>query len=133
MLFLRQFLSPLIYVLIAAAMISLALGEVRDAIFILIVLLANGLVGTVQEYSAATRLQRLRKLENPSADVIRDGRRRTLAARDLVPGDYVLLEAGNRVPADMRLHEADDLRCDESLLTGEPDPVAKQAGRRRIR
>lgn len=126
-LFLRQFLSPLIYVLLAAAAVSLALGEVRDATFILIVLIANGLVGTIQEYSAGHAAAALRKLENPQAVVIRDGLRQKIAARDLVPGDLVRLEAGARVPADLRLTEAEDLRCDESLLTGEPDAVVKHA------
>jgi Ca2+-transporting ATPase len=126
-LFLRQFLSPLIYVLLAAAVVSLALGEVRDATFILIVLVANGLVGTVQEYSAGHAAAALRKLENPLATVVRDGQRQTVPARDLVPGDFVLLEAGGRVAADIRLTEAEDLRCDESLLTGEPNALTKHA------
>ena len=127
LLFLRQFLSPLIYILLAAAAVSLVLGEVRDATFILIVLLANGLFGTVQEYSAGRAAAALRRLEDPVATVVRDGQRRTIAAQDLVPGDLVMLDAGDRVPADLRLIEVDELRCDESLLTGEPEPVDKLA------
>ena len=126
--FLRQFLSPLIYILLAAALVSIALSDVRDAIFIGIVLLLNGIIGTVQEYSAGRAAAALRSLEQPHATVIRDGLQREIDARDLVPGDLVLLEAGNRVPADVRLHSAENLQCDESLLTGESLPVSKKIG-----
>ena len=123
--FLRQFLSPLIYILLAAALVSLALSDVKDALFIGVVLLINGIIGTVQEYSAGRAAAALRKLEQPHASVIRDGEKREIDARQLVPGDLVLLEAGARVPADLRLVECVDLRCDESLLTGESAPVRK--------
>jgi Ca2+-transporting ATPase len=126
-LFLRQFLSPLIYILLAAAIVSVALGDVKDAVFIGIVLLTNGLIGTVQEYSAGRAAAALRNLEQPRASVIRDGTHQDIDARDLVPGDLVLLEAGGGVPADLRLSETHDLRCNESLLTGESQPVRKLA------
>jgi P-type Ca2+ transporter type 2C len=126
LLFLRQFLSPLIYVLLAATAISIALGDVKDAIFIGVVLLINGIVGTVQEYSAERAAEALKSLEQPHATVVRDGARCEIDARDIVPGDLVLLEAGARVPADMTLVEVEDLRCDESLLTGESLPVTKE-------
>ena len=127
LLFLRQFLSPLIYILLAAALVSVAMSDVRDAIFIGAVLLLNGIIGTVQEYSAGRAAAALRKLEQPHALVIRDGQQCEIDARELVPGDVVMLEAGGRVPADLRLFSAEDLRCDESLLTGESLPVAKSA------
>ncbi|MDH6266533.1 Ca2+-transporting ATPase [Rhizobium sp. SG_E_25_P2] len=123
--FLGQFLSPLIYILLAAAALSVFLGDVEDAGFIGVVLLANGLIGAVQEFQAGKAAAALRQMEEARAIVIRDGERQELPARDLVPGDLVCLEAGGRVPADLRLIEVNDLRCDESLLTGEPDAVRK--------
>ena len=125
--FLHQFLSPLIYILLVAAIVSAAISDVEDAIFIGIVLLVNGVIGTVQEYSAGRAAVALRRLEQPHASVMRDGVRREIDARELVPGDVVLLEAGGRVPADLRLLASDDLRCDEFLLTGESASVKKGA------
>lgn len=125
--FLRQFLSPLIYILLAAALVSLVLSDVKDALFIAAVLLVNGIIGTAQEYSAGQAAAALRKLEQRNASVIRDGARQVIDARKLVPGDFVLLEAGGRVPADLQLVESTDLQCDESLLTGESMPVKKSA------
>ncbi len=123
--FLRQFRSPLIYILLAATLVSLALGDVRDALFIAIVLVANGTIGCMQEHSAGKAALALRKLEQPKATVVRDGHVQEIDARLLVPGDLVLIEAGGRVPADLRLLSATDLVCDESLLTGESAPVHK--------
>ena len=125
--FLRQFLSPLIYVLLAATLVSLALGDLRDAIFIGLVLLINGTVGTAQEYSADRAATALRGLQQPMATVLRDGRQCEIDAREVVPGDIVLLQAGSRIPADLRLLAVEDLQCDESLLTGESRPVRKAA------
>ncbi|WP_050898924.1 cation-translocating P-type ATPase [Allomesorhizobium alhagi] len=126
--FLRQFLSPLIYILLAAAVVSAAVSDLKDAVFIGIVLLINGIIGTVQEYSASQAAAALRSLEQPHATVIRGGARKEIDAREIVPGDFVLLEAGSRVPADLRLVETEDLRCDESLLTGESAAVSKSIG-----
>ncbi len=123
--FLRQFRSPLIYILLAATLVSLVLGDVRDALFIAIVLVANGIIGCMQEHSAGKAALALRKLEQPKATVVRDGHMQEIDARLLVPGDLVLIEAGGRVPADLRLLSATDLVCDESLLTGESAPVHK--------
>lgn len=125
--FLRQFRSPLIYILLLAAALSLVISNTKDAIFIGIVLLLNGVIGSVQEYSAGRAALALRKLEQPRAAAIRDGQLREVEARLLVPGDFVLLEAGGRVPADLVLIEASDLLCDESLLTGESLPSRKIA------
>jgi Ca2+-transporting ATPase len=123
--FLRQFLSPLIYILVAAAVVSAFLSDVKDAVFIAVVLLVNGVVGTIQEYSAERAAAGLRSYERLLATVFRDGTRRDIDARDLVPGDCVVLEAGRRVPADIRLSVSDGLKSDESLLTGESVPVRK--------
>lgn len=125
--FLRQFLSPLIYILLAAAVVSFFVSDVKDALFIGAVLVINGIVGTVQEYSAGRAAAALQRMRQASAVVIRDGERRDVDARDLVPGDVVLLEAGARIPADIMLTETTDLRCDESLLTGESEPARKWA------
>ncbi|PPD44975.1 MAG: HAD family hydrolase [Methylocystis sp.] len=125
--FLRQFLSPLIYILVAAAVVAVVIGDVKDAIFIAIVLLINGVIGAVQEHSAGKAAAALREHDQPRALVVRDGAQQEIDARNLVPGDFVLLEAGRRAPADIRLVEATDLRCDESLLTGESLPVKKTA------
>lgn len=101
-------------------------ASIQNAVFIAAVLLANGVIGTVQEYWPAVPRAALRELA-PKATVLRDGAPVEIDAREVVPGDLVLLEAGVRVPADLVLVAAQDLRCDESL-TGESAPVAKHAG-----
>ncbi|QQX89882.1 HAD-IC family P-type ATPase (plasmid) [Cupriavidus necator] len=123
--FLRQFLSPLIYILLAAAAVSLALGDLKDALFIGAVLLINGVIGTAQEHTADKATVALGKMEQPRATVIRDGVQQEIDASTLVRGDLVVLEAGSRMPADLELTYAIDLQCDESLLTGESLPVRK--------
>ncbi len=125
--FLRQFASPLIYVLLAAALLSLVIREWSDALFIFAVLLINALIGTVQEYSAQRAAVALRQLVTTNARVLREGDSYEIDARELVPGDIVLLESGDRVPADLRLISAHDLQIDESLLTGESLAVSKDA------
>jgi Ca2+-transporting ATPase len=124
-LFLRQFLSPLIYVLLIAALISLLLRETSDAIFISAVLLVNALIGTVQEYSAERSAEALQKLVTTYAHSLREGESFEIDAREIVPGDIVLLEDGFKVPADLRLLDGNGLEIDESLLTGESLPVSK--------
>lgn len=125
LIFLRQFLSPLIYILLIAALVSVFLSDVTDALFIAVVLLVNGIIGAVQEYSAGRAAAALKALEQPHAVVIRDGATQEIDAKLLVLGDLVLLEAGARVPADICLIEQTDFQCDESLLTGESLPVKK--------
>jgi Ca2+-transporting ATPase len=124
--FISQFKSALIYVLLAASVLSVVIGEYSDAGFIMAVLMINALVGTVQEYKAETSARALGRIVRISARVLRDGRRRTIDSGELVPGDIVLLEAGDAVPADMRLLYANEAMADESLLTGESMPVHKQ-------
>ena len=122
---LRQFRSPLIYLLAIAAAVSLAIGEAKDAAFILGVLLINAIIGTVQEARAERASQALQQLLRIRAAVRRSHRVLDVDAETLVPGDVVYLESGNRVPADIRLIAAHGLEVDESLLTGESLPVAK--------
>jgi len=123
--FLHQFASPLIYVLIFAAIISLLINEWSDAIFIAIVLFLNAIIGTVQEYSAQKAALALREMTTTHCRVLRAGDSYEIDAQELVPGDIVLLESGDRVPADCRLITSHDLEIDESLLTGESIPVLK--------
>jgi len=123
--FLLQFRNPLIYTLIAAGAISAGIGHGADAVVIVAVVLLNALIGFVQDSRAERALGAIRSLVQPQASVRRDGLRRTVGADSVVPGDIVLLEAGDRVPADLRLLEARGLRIDEAVLTGESVPVDK--------
>jgi Ca2+-transporting ATPase len=125
--FLRQFLNPLIYVLLVAAVVSLLLQEMTDALFIGAVLLINAIFGTVQEYAAGRAAQALQGMMSITARVVRGGVTQEIPAEELVPGDVILLEAGQRVPADLCLMEASGMRADESMLTGESVPVRKKA------
>ncbi len=125
--FFRQFLDPLIYVLLFAAIISLIANEITDAFFIFIVLLLNSLIGSVQEYSAQKSAASLQQLITRIARVERQGEAYEINAEQLVPGDIVLLESGDKVPADCRLIDTHDLLIDESLLTGESAAVEKNA------
>ena len=125
--FVRQFKSPLIYVLLVAAVVSLLLQDWSDAGFIFAVLVLNAVIGTFQEYSAERSAEALRELATPHARVERDGATREINAEEVVPGDVVLLESGAKVPADLRLLSEHSLAIDESLLTGESLPVGKRA------
>ena len=128
LLFFNQFKSPLISILLIAAVISLAVGDATDTVFILLVVLVNAAVGTLQEWKAEQSAHALRRLLTTSSMVLRSGRTREVPAEDLVPGDVVLLESGRRLPADLRLLEAQNLWIDESLLTGESVAVEKGPG-----
>lgn len=124
-LLLRQFRSPLGYILFVGLVISLVIGETVDAIVIAFALLLDAAIGLYQEWQAEMSLRTLRRLSAPHSRVIRDGIEREVPSRELVPGDVVLLESGMRVPADLRLTTTKSLLVDESLLTGESVPVAK--------
>ena len=125
--FAEQLADPLIYVLMFAAGVSILLREYSDAIIIGVVVLMNAAIGTIQEGRAKKALEALQCLQSPKALVIRDGIRRELPASELVVGDLVCLEAGCRVPADLRLTEAVSLKAEEAALTGESLPVEKDA------
>lgn len=124
--FLAQFQNVLIYVLLGAAVITGALGHAVDTGVILAVVLVNALIGYLQEGRAEQAMAAISGLLAQRAAVLRDGHRQTLPVEQLVPGDIVLLEAGDKVPADLRLLKAHDLRIQEAILTGESVPVEKQ-------
>jgi len=125
--YLRQFKSSLIYILLAAALVSVGIGEHLDALFIFVVLQINATVGTVLERKAQTSAENLDAMIEIKATVVRNGERRRIDSRDLVPGDIVLLDSGAMVPADLRLLSDRELQMDESLLTGESVPVEKDS------
>jgi len=125
--FLSQFKEFLVLLLIAAAAVSLAIRETTDAVVILAVVLLNAVLGVIQEYKAEKSLAALKTLSAPTAKVTRKSAVFEIPARELVPGDLILLEAGDYIPADARLVEAANLGVDESALTGESVPVEKDA------
>ncbi len=125
--FFRQFLSPLIYILIIAGVISLILAEWVDALFIFAVILLNSFLGAWQEGKAEKNAAALQNLLKIKARVRRDGVEKTVNAEDLVVGDIVFLESGTKSPADIRLFEARNVRVDQSFLTGESELVKKDA------
>lgn len=121
----RQFVNVLIIILFAAAAIALAIGEVTDAITILVIVLLNGVLGFVQEWKAEKAMEALQRMLSPHCKVLRDGLEKVIDARELVPGDVVLLQIGDRVPADLRIVEAVNIKFDESSLTGESASIGK--------
>lgn len=123
--FLGQFASPLIYILVAAGVVSIFVGDSQDAFFIGVVLVINASIGAYQEWQAEKSSLALKKLLTIRARVIREGISQEVEGRDLVPGDIVLLESGNKVPADLRLISSQGLEIDESLLTGESVAIRK--------
>ncbi len=122
---LLQFHNLLIYVLLGAAALSLMLEHLLDAVVVLGVVVLNALIGFIQEGRAERALEAIARMANPQASVLRNGRRVTIAAETIVPGDIVLVEAGDRVPADLRLLRARSLKIDEAILTGESVAVDK--------
>lgn len=126
LLFLRQFQSPLIYILLVAAVVTLFFGSIVDAVVIALILLANAIIGFVQEHRAENVLESLKELAAPKSTVVRAGGSEVIDARHIVPGDVILLHAGDRVPADARLFTVKTLKVDESMLTGESVTVDKQ-------
>jgi Ca2+-transporting ATPase len=125
--FLSQFNSVLVYILIVAAVITLIIGDLKDLIVILLLLILNGVIGFWQEIKAEASIQALKKMTETRNHVLRDGSVSNLPSKELVPGDVVLLGEGDLVTADLRLLEATGLMVDESPITGESLPVAKDA------
>ncbi len=123
--FLSQFTSPLIWILIAALAIASYLGEYIDAIVILIIIILNSILGFTQEYKAERAIEALKKLTSPHSRVIRNGKEQKIDSKYVVPGDILILEAGDKIPADARIIEEHELKAQESSLTGESLPVKK--------
>ncbi|MGD9474847.1 MAG: cation-translocating P-type ATPase, partial [Eubacteriaceae bacterium] len=124
--FLTQFKDFLILVLLIAAIISGFVGELSDAILIIIIVIVNALIGAIQEKKAESSMEALKKMTIPEAKVFRNGKQKVVKSEDLVPGDIVFLDAGDIVPADGRLIEVASLKITESSLTGESVPVEKE-------
>jgi len=123
-----QFCDILILILLVSTAISALMGETVEAVTIAAIILLNGIMGFVQEYRTEKTLDALKDLAAPTAKVIRGGKSKTIAAEELVPGDMIIMEAGDRVPADAILMQCNEFLVDESLLTGESLPVAKIPG-----
>ena len=127
-LFISQFKSFLIFILIVAAVVSAFLGQIIDALVILFTVILAGVLGFVQEYRAEESIKLLKSLTSPEALVLREGKEVKIPSSELVPGDILLLQTGDRIPADARLLDALSLKIDESSLTGESVPVQKSTG-----
>lgn len=133
LMFIKEFNDPMIYILIVAAVISLVVGLIQhsdewiDSIIIFIVIIMNAVIGTVQESKANKAMEALKKLSSPFATVKRDGKIESVRASELVPGDIVMIEEGNVIPADLRLVSSANLKINESSLTGESVPSEKSA------
>jgi magnesium-transporting ATPase (P-type) len=123
---LAQFKSPLIYILLVAFVVTILIDEYTDAAVIAAVLVINAVIGFIQERKADRSVNALMELASPTSRVLRDGEKTEIDARGLVPGDIVLLQSGDRVPADLRVVKANQLSIDESLLTGESEPTSKK-------
>lgn len=125
--FLLQFKSPFIYVLLTAAIISYSLGQVLNCIFIFLVLLINAIIGTVQEYSAAKAAKALKKMIPNNVNVYRDNNPTIIPATEVVPGDLIILSSGDKIPADSKIIDSQNLSVDESMLTGESLLISKSS------
>jgi Ca2+-transporting ATPase len=126
-LFFAQLKDMLIYVLMAAALITLFIGEYVDAIIILLVIFLNAAIGLFQEHKAEKAIEALQQMTTPKTLVRRDGQVKEISSEELVPGDIVLIDAGRYIPADLRLIESANLQIEESALTGESVPSEKDA------
>ncbi|HCP15804.1 MAG TPA: ATPase, partial [Peptococcaceae bacterium] len=124
---LEQFKDYMVMILIIASAVSILVGEVTDSIVIIGIVIVNACLGVFQEYKAGKALEALKKMSAPNAKVIRDGENFTIPGVELVPGDLVVLETGDYVPADVRITESINLKVEEAALTGESVPVEKYA------
>lgn len=128
LLFLSQFKSPLVLLLVAAVILSAFLGETSDVAIILFILLATGITGFVQERHAGKAVEKLRSIIKTTVTVLRDGKTTEVVADDIVPGDVLIFAAGNIIPADCLLLQEQDIHANEATLTGETFPAEKQLG-----
>ena len=126
-LFLESFKDPLVIILLVAAIIQIFLGDTVESLIIFAVLAINSILGVVQTKKAESSLDSLKKLSVPNAKVIRENEKLTIPSQEIVPGDIVLLEAGDYVPADGRILEAQTFKVVEGMLTGESEPVLKHS------
>jgi len=126
--FLGQFKDIFVIMLLIAIVISFGIGDVPEAFTIVVIVVLNAVVGFVQEYRSEKAMEAMKKLTAPKARILREGKEMMIAAREVVPGDIVLLESGDRIPADGRLLDVVDLKTDEAVLTGESTPVDKEMG-----
>ena len=126
--FIGQFKDVFVIMLLVATIISFLIGETIDAVTIAVIVILNSVVGFIQEYRSEKAMAAMQKLTAPKAHVLRDGSETVIPAREIVPGEIILLEAGDRVPADGRLLEVVDLKADEAVLTGESTAVNKNLG-----
>jgi Ca2+-transporting ATPase len=125
-LLINQFTNILIIILLIATVLSAMVGEIFDAALILVIVIFCAVLGFIQEYRAERALEALKKMLSPTITVLRGGKEEEVPSKELVPGDILLLEAGDKIPADARLIESHSLRCDEAPLTGESAPVGKR-------
>lgn len=123
--FAAQFRNLLTLILLGSTVLSVLMGEIVEAITIIVIVFLNALLGFFQEFRTEKSLEKLSQMASPTATVVRDGKVTTIPTKNLVPGDYIFLKAGDRVPADCRLVEHNTLHCDEAILTGESLPVEK--------
>src|SRR3990170_6107426 len=124
-LFINQFKNILIIILLVAIVLSALVGEVVDAAIIAVIVVFCAVLGFIQEYRAERALEALKKMLSPTITVLRRGKEEEIPSKELVPGDILLLEAGDKIPADARLIEIHSIRCNEAPLTGESLPVGK--------
>ncbi len=127
LIFINQFRNILIIILLIATALSFLIGEVIDGLIIAAIVILSTLLGFIQEYRAERAIEALKKMLSPTITVLREGREEDVLSRELVPGDILLLEAGDKIPADARIIEEQSLQCDEATLTGESAPVMKDA------
>ena len=125
-LILEQFIDPLVLILLAAVVISFVINARNDAIAILAIVILNAIIGFSQEYKAEKEIELLKKLSPQRAIVIRNGKKEEIDSKNLVPGDIIIIEAGDKIPADSRLLEVNSLKIDESSLTGESTTIKKK-------
>ncbi len=124
-LFFHQMKDPLVYILLIAALFTILIHHYVDTMVIILVVLINTIIGFIQEYKAEKAMQAIKKLASPKAIVVRDGKEKRIDSQDLVQGDIIVLTAGNKIPADIRIFSTKELEIDESMLTGESISILK--------